>query len=144
MKFLKRGEDTMENNESTTTKTDNTNTAHALFLDALKATAKACGLTYEEKAGWHKWVGPNNKQKVVVAKKVKDGTSAIVETTLSRNLLGEQITKNLDKPNGKIECRIVPTIENVQMALEMLADPSTPTLRPARRQSKPKAAAQAE
>lgn len=84
------------------------------FLAALSL-AEHPEIKVEERKGWVKLEGKNG-HKIYVAKQTDE--VKLVETTLE--VSGLDGTLPLPKPNGRIDCRLVPTPDNVAQFLSLL------------------------
>lgn len=103
------------------------------FNAALSARAVALGLHVQEQASFTKFINMETGHKLYVAKQGR--VVKRVDTTLP--ILGQDGTVPLSKPNGKIECHVIPEIETVTKVLTQLADSAaTGKLRAAKRAPK--------
>lgn len=102
------------------------------FNAALSAHAQALGLAVQEQASFTKFINLETGHKLYVAKQGRQVKR--VDTTLP--ILGQDGTMPLSKPNGKIECHVIPEIETVTKVLTQLADSSVGKLRAAKRAPK--------
>ena len=102
------------------------------FNAALSAHATALGLQVQEQASFTKFINLETGHKLYVAKQGR--LVKRVDTTLP--ILGQDGTLPLSKPNGKIECHVIPEIETVTKVLTQLADSSVGKLRAAKRAPK--------
>jgi hypothetical protein len=88
--------------------------------------AKELGLLVNQTSGFIKVQGPGNKHRVYIQ---KSRMLNRIDTTLpipSDN----PAYKALNAPNGSIVCHVQPTLEHLETALRMLADPSLGTQTP--------------
>lgn len=110
------------------------------FFEGLRAHAESLGLQMTEQKGFIKLVNGATQHKLYIAK----GHKAVkrVDTTLP--ILGRPNTLPLEKPNGKIECHIVPEVSAVNEALDLLASEEFGKLRAAKRQAKAEGSAPAD
>lgn len=99
------------------------------FCAALSAHATALGLQVQDQAGFTKFINGETGHKLYVAKQGR--AVKRVDTTLP--ILGQDGTYALAKPNGKIECHVVPELETVTKVLTQLADASVGKIRSAKR-----------
>jgi len=103
------------------------------FAAGLKAHAEALGLEVTEQKGFIKYVNGKTQHKLYVAR----GGRAVkrVDTTLP--LIGKvDSAYALEKPNGKIECHVVPEVQAVLDVLTILASEEFGSLRPSKRAPK--------
>lgn len=134
----------MENNtESTTNETTTTATAEATakkerqapaylaFVEGLQTKAEALGLSIKEQKGYVQFKNLTTGHRMVVAKQGKAVTR--IDTTLE--VLGQEGTRELDAPNGRITCHIDPNPDTVAHYLAMLAE-SGEKLRAPKREKK--------
>lgn len=102
------------------------------FCAALTAHAQALGLLVQEQKGFTKYINGETGHKLYVAKQGRQVKR--VDTSLP--ILGQDGTYPLSKPNGKIECHIVPDLDTVRGVLSQLADSSVGKIRAAKRAPK--------
>lgn len=102
------------------------------FCGALTAHAVAIGLAVQDQKSFTKFVNAETGHKLYVAKQGRQVKR--VDTTLP--ILGQDGTYALVKPNGKIECHVLPELETVTGVLTQLADSSIGKIRSAKRAPK--------
>lgn len=126
-----------EMNASSETETTESKEAKApaweAFAAGLRAHAEALGLEVQEQKGFIKYVNGKTQHKLYVAR----GGRAVkrVDTTLP--LIGKvDAAYALEKPNGKIECHVIPEVQAVLEVLTMLASEDFGSLRPSKRAPK--------
>lgn len=122
-------EETQTEQEMTAESVEDKTPAWVDFTAALDAHAQTLGLQVQDQAGFTKYINAETGHKLYIAKqgrKVKR-----VDTTLP--ILGQDGTYALSKPNGKIECHLLPELDLVTAVLTQLADSSAGKIRTAKR-----------
>jgi hypothetical protein len=88
------------------------------FVAAVEAHANALGLSTKDQKSFFQVFNATTSHKLYVAK--QDRGVKRIDTTLPMSALGS-IAYDLEKPNGRIACHVLPTAEAVTEALNVLA-----------------------
>lgn len=92
--------------------------AYEAFVAALKSHSEALGLTSKEQKSFFQFTNIATGHKLYVAKGSR-GVNRIDTTLPEEQLPG--ICLKLEKENGRIACHVQPSVEAVQMALDVLS-----------------------